>query len=408
MNRKRLRRLYVADYLITPDRKIEHGAVLCENELILAVGGLSGFSLEDELEVLRFPGAYITPGFIDAHIHGAGGFDCSLPEESPRPLEEMSRILGKRGVTGFFATVVAARREAMVGNLARLAEAMRRELPGADAIGINIEGPFINPVKCGAQDPDSIVPIDLGFARELIDAGSGLVKVMTFAPELAHAEELVALLRERGVVPSMGHSIANRDRTLRMIDAGAGHCTHLFNGMPPLHQRQTGLACVALTDDRVSVELIIDGRHVAPRMVDLACRCKEAHRIIGISDCTMAAGMPDGEYRIGPSLIRVVDGFSQNAEGMLAGTTTMLDAGWHSLMSCGHLEETSAARAVSGNPALRFGFADRGQLLPSLRADLAVFERGTNRCLLTVRRGEIIHRAEAADASRKGGADDGK
>ena len=396
MNKKRQRRLYVADYLITPDRKIEHGAVLCENELILAVGGLSGFAMEEELEVLRFPGAYITPGFIDTHIHGAGGFDCSLPDESPRPIGEMSRMLGERGVTGFFATVVASERHTMVANLASLAAAVRRELPGADAIGINIEGPFINPVKCGAQDPSAIVPIDLGFARELIDAGDGLVKVMTFAPELERSEELVALLLERGVVPAMGHSIANRDQTLRMIDAGASHCTHLFNGMPPLHQRQTGLACVALTDDRVTVELIIDGRHVAPRMVDLACRCKAARRIIGISDGTMAAGMPDGEYRIGPSQIRVVNGFSQNADGMLAGTTTMLDAGWHSLMSCGHLEETAAACAVSGTPARCFGIADRGELLPSLRADLAVFERGTNRCLMTVRRGQIIHRAEAA------------
>jgi N-acetylglucosamine-6-phosphate deacetylase len=104
--------------------------------------------------------------------------------------------------------------------------------------------------------------------------------------------------------------------------------------------------------------------------------------------------MPDGEYRIGPATIRVVDGFSQNADGMLAGTTTMLDAGWHSLMSCGHLQETNAARAVTGNPASCFGFTDRGVLLPSMRADLAIFERGSNRSLLTVRRGEIVYRAE--------------
>ena len=216
---------------------------------------------------------------------------------------------------------------------------------------------------------------------------------MTFAPELDGAEKLVELLVERGVAPSMGHSNADGGQTLRAIDAGACRCTHLFNGMAPLHQRQIGLAATALTDNRVTVELIIDGRHVDPRMVDLACRCKPPHMINGISDGTMAAGMPNGIYRIGPAEIRVEDGYSRNADGMLAGTTTMLDAGWHSLMSSGHLQETQAARAVTLNPAASFGFEDRGVLLPGRRADLAIFECGTNRVLATVRRGEIIHGA---------------
>ncbi len=395
-NRKRIRRLYAAKYIVTPASKVENGAVLCENDRILAVGGLSGFSLEEEIEIYRYPGAYITPGFVDTHIHGAGGFDCSLPDDSPNPIEAMSSILGSRGVTGFMATVVSAEPRIMIDNLARLAVAMRRDMPGADAIGINIEGPFISPAKHGAQPPEVLSKVDLGFARELIDAGSGLVRAMTFAPELEGAEKLIEVLVSRGVAPSMGHSTADGAQTLRAIDAGACRCTHLFNGMDPLHQRQIGLAAVALTDDRVTVELIIDGRHVDPRMVDLACRCKPPQMINGISDGTMAAGMPDGRYRIGPAEIRVEDGFSRNAGGMLAGTTTMLDAGWHSLMSSGHLQETQAARAVTLNPAASFGFEDRGVLLPGRRADLAVFECGSNRVLMTVRRGEIIHRAEEA------------
>ena len=393
-SKKRLRRLYVAKYLITPERTIENGAVLCENDRILAVGGLSGFSMEEGLQVHRFDDAYITPGFVDTHIHGAGDFDCSSPEESPNPIEAMSTILGQRGVTGFLATVVSAPPKLMIANLAKLAEMMRRDMPGAEALGINIEGPFINPAKHGAQPLEFLSQVDLGFARELIDAGDGLVRAMTFAPELDGAEKLVELLAERNVAPSMGHSNADDEQTLRAIDAGACRCTHLFNGMAPLHQRQIGLAAVALTDDRVTVELIIDGRHVDPRMVNLACRCKPPQMLNGISDGTMAAGMPNGVYRIGPAEIRVEDGYSRNADGMLAGTTTMLDTGWHSLMSSGHLQETQAARAVTLNPAASFGFDDRGVLLPGRRADLAVFECGTNRVLMTVRRGEVIHRAE--------------
>lgn len=394
MNKPRNRRLYLVDYLIMPDTKVDNGAVLCENDTILAVGGISAFALENGIEIRRFENAYLTPGFIDTHIHGAGGFDSSGVDASPNPISEMSRILASRGVTGFFPTVVADERELMLKNLARLAEVMDTPLPGATADGINVEGPFINPCKSGAQKDDAIIPIDLGFAKELIAAGGGKVKVMTFAPELKNATALIELLTEHGVKPSMGHSLATGDEALRAIDAGASHCTHLFNGMVPLHQRDLGLASVVLTDSRVSAELIIDGRHIHPRMVDLACRCKKRGRIVGISDCTMAAGMPDGTYRIGPSSIVVRNGYSQTEAGTLAGTTTMLDTGWHSLMGCGHLPDTSAARAVTRNAADSYQLERRGQLAPRYRADLAVFEKETNRPLMTVRAGEIVYQAE--------------
>jgi len=394
MKKNRIRRLYIADYLITPDHIIRNGAVLCENSKIIAVGGVSGFNLNENIEIFEFENSYITPGFIDTHIHGAGGFDCSQVADSLNPIESMSVILGERGATGFFPTVVADEPQKMIANLRALIGEMKKTLPGADAIGINIEGPFLNPEKSGAQPKPFLQQIDLGFAADLIDAGEGLVKVMTFAPELEHADKLISLLRERNVIASMGHSLAGEQETLRAIDAGANHCTHLFNGMNPLHQRQVGLPGIVLTDDRVTVELIIDGRHVHSRMVDLACRCKPLRQIIGISDGTMASGMPDGEYHIGPSTIIVKDGFSQNSAGKLAGTTTMMDAGWHSLMSCGHLPETKAAQAVTCNPASHFGFTDRGELLPGKRADLAVFERNSNRPLMTVRNGETIYRAK--------------
>ena len=393
MEKKRIRRLFIADYLITPEQIMPNAAVLCENSRIIAVGGISGFTNDRELEVYRFENAYITPGFIDTHIHGAGGFDWSSAGRSPCDLAAMSMILGERGVTGFFPTLVADEPAVMIENLRTLVEAMKSPLPGASAIGINIEGPFINPGKSGSQPRRVLQEIDLKFTEDLIQAGEGLVKIMTFAPELKDAADLIQLLQCNNVIASMGHSVANETEALRAIDAGASHCTHLFNGMNPLHQRQVGLAALALSDDRVTVELIIDGRHVHPRMVDLACRCKQADKLIGISDCTMASEMPDGDYWIGPSPIRVVKGFSQSFEGKLAGTTTMLDSGWHSLMSCGHLSETRAASAVTSTPAKHFGIHDRGELIPGKRGDLAVFELGTNRPLMTVCCGNIIHYA---------------
>lgn len=386
------RNLYVVDYLLTPEKRIDHAAVLCENERIIAIGGESSFVMEPGITKYTYHDAYLTPGFIDTHIHGAGGFDSSSAASSPRSLSDMSVLLAQRGVTSFVPTVVADRREAMLENLRVLASAMDRPLPGAEAVGINIEGPFLNPGKSGAQAAEAIVPVDLGFAAELLAAADGKAKLMTFAPELDNAVKLVEFLVEHGVKPSMGHSLADDAETLRSIEAGASHCTHIFNGMPPLHQRDMSLANIALTDNRVTVEMIIDGRHIHPRMVDLVCRCKPADKIIGVSDCTMAAGMPDGEYRIGPSTIIVEDGFSQSKQHTLAGTTTMLDTGWHSLMSCGHLSEIQAAAGVTCNPAASLKCADRGILLPNKRADLAIFERRTNRPLMTVCRGEIVYR----------------
>lgn len=382
------RKLYVFDYMLTPDR-LENSAILCEGEHILAIGGLSAFNKDSVMTVYAFENAYATPGFIDTHIHGAGGFDCSCVAQSAGTLEDMSLLLASKGVTSFVPTIVADVPEKMLANLNALVEAMQKPMPGAECVGINIEGPFLNRKKSGAQDLDSIMNIDLGFARELLACGGDKIKLMTFAPELKKATDLIETLVEHKVMPSMGHSIANENDTLRAIDAGARHCTHLFNGMPPLHQREMSLTNVALTDNRVTVELIIDGLHIDPRMVDLACRCKPKNKLVGISDCTMAAGMPNGEYRIGPTVIKVSDGYS-TANGKLAGTTTMLDAGWHSLMSYGHLLETQAAQAVSLNAAASVGVYDRGELLPRLRADIAIFERGTNRPLMTVRNGKIV------------------
>ncbi len=393
-DKKRSRILYVADKLITPDRIILNSGVLTEGDKILAVGGLSGFSMDNTFELKKFDNAYITPGFIDTHIYGAGGCDCSRLSDSPGTLEEMSRVLGYSGVTGFFPSVVSDAPEKMLQNLNDLAEAIRRPMPGAEPLAINVTGPFINPARSGSQKAEFSQKVDIGFAKELVAAGKGMIKLMTFAPELENSSNLIEYLRSVNIHPSMGYSMADGKQTLDAIDAGANHCTHLFNCMLPLHQRDIGLAGVVLTDSRVAAELIIDGRHVHPRMIEIACNCKLATRIIGISNCTMAFRMPDGLYHTGPTDFKVENGYAHTIDGTLVGTTSMLNTGWHSLMSSGHLPETRAAQAVTLNPAANFDIQDRGLILPGRRADLAIFENNTNRLLATIRRGEVIYSHE--------------
>ena len=392
--KKRTRRLYMTGYALTPKKRIDQSAVLCEDSSILAIGGVSAFNMDAELEVYDLPNAYIMPGFIDTHIHGGAGFDASRTSSSEGSIQAMSQLLASRGVTAFVPTVVSLSPQDMLKETAALANVMQQYMPGAEPVGIHLEGPFINPSKRGAQELKSIREFDSVFVRELIAAGNGMIRRVTFAPELPGADKLVELLLQSNIQPSMGHSIANEEETLRAIDAGARCCTHLFNGMPPLEQRQISITSVALTDDRVTTELIIDGRHLHPRMVELACRCKPGTKLVAVSDAIMASGMPDGKYFIGDTPIVVEKGFSHTAEGKLAGTTTLLDSGWHSLMTYANTDETYAARSVSYNPALSLGLNDRGILRPGTRADMAIFEQETNKLLMTVCRGEIVYCAE--------------
>lgn len=392
--KNRVRRLYKTGYALTPQKRIDQSAVLCEDSSILAVGGVSAFNMEAELEVYDLPDAYIMPGFIDSHIHGGAGFDASRASRNEGSIQSMSRLLASRGATAFVPTVVSLNHETMLNEISALAEMINAPMPGAEPVGIHLEGPFINPLKRGAQDISSIRQFDPVLMQELIAAGKGLIRRVTFAPELPGADKLVELLLQANIQPSMGHSIANEEETLRAIDAGARCCTHLFNGMPPLEQRHISITAVALTDDRVTVELIIDGKHLHPRMVELACRCKPETKLVAVSDAIMASGMPDGRYFIGDSPIVVEKGFSLTPEGKLAGTTTMLDDGWHSLMNYANTDETYAAGSVNYNPALSLGLSDRGILRPGTRADMAIFEQHTNKLLMTICRGEIIFCAE--------------
>jgi len=384
------RTLYITDYCLTPEKRLEKGSILCQGEKILAIGGASAFTREEGLEVIELKNIYCMPGFIDSHIHGAGGFDSSSAYTGKEQLEDMSSVLARHGVTTFVPTVVSAPHDNMIENLSALADMMESGVSGADPIGIHIEGPFINKQKHGTQLPADIKKIDLDICRELIEAGKGKVKKMTFAPELEGAVKLIELLLENNIMPSMGHSVADEKATLAAIDAGAHYCTHLFNGMPNLHQRKMNLTAIALTDQRVHVELITDGHHLNPRMIDLACRCKPDDMVSGISDAVMSVGMDKGKFHVGAATFEIDNGIAKTADGSLAGTTTLLDSGWHSLMTYSHMPASKAAACVTYNPAKMMGLEDRGILQPQKRADIAFFECETNRPVMTVCKGKVV------------------
>ena len=385
--------LYYIDHCLTPHENILESGILCEKERIIAIGGASAFMREPGLEIVDMTDCFAMPGLIDCHIHGAGGFDASNACESSRDdFNRMSVFLAKHGVTTFFPTIVSEGKDRMVRNVAALAELIEEEYDGAEPAGINVEGPFINPEKAGSQNKKSICEIDLKFAEELIQAGNGRIKLMTFAPELDHAEELIQLLMENGVIPSMGHSLADGAATERAIEAGARRCTHLFNGMPPLHQRRADLPLIALTNDQVAVEMIVDGGHLHPQMVDLASRVKPGDMIIGVSnaiDISTRNPVVDTKDAVVSEESGIV-----SQDGLIAGTTTTLEKGWVHLTNYAHLPETLAAACFTSNPARNLGLITRGELRPGKNADITFFDRKTNTVKMTVVRGKAVYRAE--------------
>ena len=395
MGRKN-RKLFITGYCLTPHQTINNGAILVQDDKILAIGGASGFVREPGLEIIELPDCYATPGFVDSHIHGSGGFDSSTAFEEGIDIGEMCRVLAGHGVTSFVPTVISAPPEKILSNMDFLANMLSRpEYPGAEPVGIHIEGPFINRLKHGSQRVEDIREVDLGLAKEIITAGKGKLKIVTFAPELENSTKLIELLLENHIHPSMGHSIASEQDVLRAVDAGARRCTHLYNGMPPLHQRNASLGAVALTDDRITIELILDGSYLLhPRMLDLACRAKPKDKLIGISDCVQGADLRDGRYHLGMSEIEVHGGLATTADGTLAGTTLNLAKGWQCLKTYSHLDDNGAAACVTINPALSLDLDDRGILRPGKRADISFFYQGNNEARLTVSRGRIVFDSE--------------
>lgn len=391
------RTLFLVDHCLTPLEKISSAGILCEKDRIIAVGGASAFSLEEEgLAVQHLNGCYALPGFIDSHIHGIGRFNSNTPDIKENTLRQMSALLARHGVTTFFPTLLSKPKKEMLQDIDSLTGMIEQGFEAADAPGLHLEGPFINPEKRGSLDSGGIMEtIDLGLANELFQTGKGRIKVMTFAPELKNSVRLIELMLENGVIPSMGHSLADGAQTLNCIDAGALRCTYIFNGMPQLHHRESSLTTVALTDDRVTVEMICDGVHIHPRFVNLTARCKPPEKIVGVSNSVASpehsgpASSVAGAQTDPAAPVPVV----ATPEGIISGATITLENSWQHLMNYAKMDQKLAALCFTRNPAVNLGLITRGELLPGRRADITFFDNTTDRVRMTVVRGKIIYRA---------------
>ncbi|WP_329519487.1 N-acetylglucosamine-6-phosphate deacetylase [Spirillospora sp. NBC_01491] len=332
-------------------------------------------------EVVDLAGRYVVPGFVDLHVHGAAGasYQSGLAEDA-------SRVAGFHRVHGTTTTMASL----VTGGVRELRDAVAglAELAADGVIaGIHLEGPYLAADRCGAHDPALLRDPDRAEFRKLAELGRGHVRMITLAPELPGALDLVRDAVDAGAVAAVGHTDATAATTRAAFDAGARVATHLFNAMRPLHHREGGPVTAALTDPRVTVELINDGVHVAAEVARLAFAATtattaatgggaETGRVALITDAMAATGMGDGEYGLGVMRVRVRGGRATLADGSsIAGSTiTMADAFRRAVTVVG-LPIERAAEAAALTPARALGIAGRvGSLAPGKAADLVVLD----------------------------------
>jgi N-acetylglucosamine-6-phosphate deacetylase len=367
-----------ASTLFTPLERIEQPLLLMDDGGIVEVTSRANREVPKNSRLVDFADGILAPGFIDMHIHGGAGHD--VMEAGAGALPPVERLLASHGVSSYFPTTVTAPLDATLSALARLADAIEAAEQNpqpqngelrARPLGIHLEGPFISHKRRGVHPPENLLaPSPAAFDR-FWQAARGHIRVLTIAPELPGALEVITLAASRGVCVSLGHSNADLDTARAGFAAGARHATHTFNAMRPLDHRDPGILGEVLTDSRLSAEIIADGIHVDPVIVQLFLKAKGPETAVLITDATAATGMPDGRYRLGSLEVEVKDGRCMVGDS-LAGSVLTMDRAVRNVMQFAQWELQRAVRLATLNPARAAGVKNGGTLQAGGPADLLV------------------------------------
>lgn len=324
-------------------------------------------------DVVDCEGKYIIPGLVDIHTHGCGGSDaCDATREA---LEVMSYTQGKGGITSFCATSMTVPKEQLDRVFTAVGEYMKEKPKGADVIGINMEGPFFNVSKKGAQRGDCLLLPNVEFFRELNAKCGGNVKLVDLAPELEGSIEFIKAVKDE-VAVSIGHTAADYDIAMNAILNGASHVTHLYNAMNGLTHRAPGIIGAA-SDTNVYTELICDGIHIDAAAIRVAFKLMK-DRVCLISDSMSAAGMPNGDYELGGQKVFVKDKKATLEDGTIAGSATNLADCMRKAVEFG-IPMEEAIKAATYNPAASIGMEKKiGSIDVNLDADLIVMDKEMN------------------------------
>jgi N-acetylglucosamine-6-phosphate deacetylase len=364
-----------AQRLYTPQHVVDNPLLFIEDGFISAISSSAQKETPHDATLIDLGDSILAPGFVDIHIHGGAGID--VMRSSCSDLPRLQRFLASHGVTAFFPTTVAAPLDQTCQALSRLADAIESgdasddRIPQARPVGIHLEGPFLSHKRRGVHPPEYLVSPTVEIFEQLWQAARGHVRMMTIAPELPGAMEVIATASKRNVLVSIGHSDAVLEAAQAAVKAGARHATHTFNAMRPLDHRDPGILAEVLTNAHLTADIIADGIHVAPEVVKLFLQAKGIENSILITDAISATGMPDGTYQLGPIQVQVKDGRC-TADGKLAGSVLTMDRAVRNVQEFGGWSLQNAVRAATLNPTRAAGLQKHGTLTAGAEANVVV------------------------------------
>ncbi|MBQ2740349.1 MAG: N-acetylglucosamine-6-phosphate deacetylase [Clostridia bacterium] len=342
-------------------------------------------------EIVLPEGAIVLPGFIDQHIHGAGGSDGM--DATVADYETIAKTVAAEGTTSFVITTMTQSVENITKAMQAVKEYREGERDGARVVGIHLEGPFIAPAFKGAQPLDYVAKPSVDVFKAYNEASGNAIKIVTLAPEVEGAEELIAYLTENGIVSSIGHTGAKCEDIEKAIKKGASNITHTYNAQTALHHREIGTVGSAMLYDELNCELIADTIHVSVPAMRLLIKNKPVDKVSLITDAMRAKGIPDGVSELGGQVVYVKNGEARLADGTLAGSVLRMNRAVQNTVEKVGVPFTQAVDFATINPARMLGIdKETGSIAVGKRADFTVINANYD-VLYTVSGGKVIYKA---------------
>lgn len=389
MMEKRKKIIILNGIIITPFQFLENKAILIEKGKIKKICKKEKVGSLEETDIIDAKGGFIAPGFIDIHVHGGGGAD--IMDGEYEAVKKVASTQSHFGTTAFLPTTMTMSKSKIMKSLKSVNEAFKKGTGSAEILGINLEGPYINPEKKGAQSEKYIRKASNNEFLKFKQVSGNLIRLVDLAPELPGSINFISWLHQQGIIVSVGHSNATFEQMQESIGVGLTHVTHIFNAMSGINHREPGVAGAALTSSRLTVELIADGIHVHPAVMKILTKTKDIGKIILITDGIRAVNMPDGTYDLGGHEVTVFKDQARLKDGTLAGSILTLDKAVRNMISKVGISLIEAIQMVTINPSRFLGVEEKkGSLEQGKDADIVILDKELE-VEITIVQGSIVY-----------------